>query len=74
MASQYHDEVARSSFLVTMRQVVGEIEVDPYGDGPPPHVAAFQMIALHDTPGSYEFPMADGRVCSVEVAYVEAGQ
>lgn len=63
-----HDGV--TTFCVVMRQTVGEVTVDPYGEGPPPHVAAFGLIAMHDTPGEYEFPMADGRTCHVSVAYV----
>lgn len=61
------------TFPVTVRSVIGEVEVDPYGDGPTPHQAAFYLIASHDTPGTYEFPMRDGRMCCVEVSYVEPG-
>ena len=38
-------------------------------DGLQPHVAAFQLIAEHDAPGSYSFPMADGRSCIVNVEH-----
>ena len=64
-----YERDGQTTFLVTMRAVVGEITIDPYGDGPPPHVAAFEMIARNDTPGCYEFPMADGRTCRVDVDY-----
>jgi hypothetical protein len=56
-------------FPVIMRAVIGEVTVDHRHDGPPAHVVAFEMIARNDTPGSYEFPMADGRTCHVDVAY-----
>jgi hypothetical protein len=42
--------------------------------GMPPHVAAFQLIAEHDAPGVYSFPMPDGRTCSVDVAFEDPEQ
>lgn len=58
------------SFDVTVRAVIGTVETNVFGQRPP-HVVAFELIAMHDTPGTYEFPMPDGRTCCVEVAYVE---
>lgn len=62
------------TFPVTVRAVIGEVTVSHDGRGVPPHVAAMTLIAQHDTEGCYEFPMADGRTCVVEVGFVEAGR
>lgn len=60
------------SFAVTLRATIGFVEVsnDPADLDMPPHVAAFGLIARHDTPGTYEFPMANGDTCIVEVQHV----
>lgn len=34
-----------------------------------PHVAAFKLIAMHDTPGTYRFPMGNGGTVVVDVEY-----
>jgi hypothetical protein len=49
--------------------VIGHVDIDPYGEGEPAHVVAFKLIAEHDSPGVYKFPMADGRTCVVGVDY-----
>lgn len=57
------------SFPVTVRAVIGRISV---GEGEhAPHEAAFLLIARHDEPGVYEFPMANGGVCTVEVTHTD---
>lgn len=48
--------------------VIGHVSLDPAG-ATPAHVAAFSLIAEHDAPGSYRFPMADGRTCLVDVSW-----
>lgn len=62
----YADEPQFDSFDVTC--VVGTVMLDGSGEDPP-HVAAFKLIALHDTPGEYVFPLAPGGKCRVTVAY-----
>lgn len=55
------------SFEVTC--VLGR--VDLVGDGERgAHEAAFALVAQHDTPGDYTFPLGDGRTCRLSVAYV----
>jgi len=61
------------TFPVTVRAVIGNVEVGEPGEGVPPHVAAMQLVAEHDTEGEYEFPMRDGRMCRVTVEWVEPG-
>jgi len=34
-------------------------------------VVAFKLIAMHGEPGTYRFPMEDGRMCVVTVDHVE---
>jgi hypothetical protein len=48
--------------------VLGSVHVQP-GEGPSPHVAAFSMIAEHDVPGTYSFPMSNGQTCVVSYSY-----
>jgi hypothetical protein len=59
------DEAPRS-FPVT--QVIGEVTIDRDSDLTA-HEAAFLLIARHDTPGDFHFPLSDGRTCEVTVAY-----
>lgn len=47
--------------------VIGRIT---FGDGDMnPHEAAFRLIAQHDAPGTYSFPLATGGTCNVTVEY-----
>jgi len=49
---------------------IGEVTVSD--DGPmTTHQAAYALIANHDTPGTYEFPMSSGAICEVTVVYRE---
>lgn len=70
-ADEVYPEHGPMGFDVVVQAVIGHVDVQPFGEGESPHVAAFRLIAGHDTPGSYSFPMADGRVCRVEVEYAE---
>lgn len=45
---------------------IGHVSLHPDGELPP-HVAAFKLIAEHDARGVFQFPMADGRTCTVSV-------
>jgi hypothetical protein len=49
------------TFQVVVESVVGEVTVDPYGDGPSPREAAFILIARHGDEGRYSFPLEDGK-------------
>jgi len=53
--------------------VIGRVVIA--GGGPhPPHVAAFMLIAEHDAPGTYTFPMANGNECRVTVVHDDHAQ
>jgi len=58
------------SFDVTVSTRIGTVKVDPLGDEHA-HVVAFKLIAMHGEPGTYRFPMEDGRMCVVDVEHVE---
>lgn len=47
---------------------IGRVELGPDGEDSP-HVAAFKLIAQHDAPGTFSFPMRDGGECAVTVEY-----
>lgn len=65
------DEITdQPTFDVVVQAVIGKVVIDPQGSMSA-HVAAFSIIAEHDTPGLYSFPLPDGRTCQVEVAYVQ---
>lgn len=49
---------------------IGRVELGEDGEDSP-HVAAFKLIAQHDTPGTFTFPMSDGGECAVTVEYSE---
>lgn len=55
-------------FTFDVTCVIGSVEVG-VGDVPP-HVAAFQLIAEHDAPGTYTFPHAVGGQTRVTVEHV----
>lgn len=57
------------SFDVTC--VIGTVELDGGVGGLSPHEAAFLLIAQHDAPGTYQFPMPDGRTMAVTVDHEE---
>lgn len=61
------DRLPMAGFDVTC--VIGHVDIDPYGEGMSPHEAAFLLIARHDTRGTFQFPMEDGRTMSVTVEY-----
>lgn len=62
MDSGFDDE---QTFDVTC--VIGSVKI---GAGTmSPHVAAFALIAEHDAPGRYSFPMAHGGMCHVTVEH-----
>lgn len=56
------------SFDVTC--VIGSVVLDPDHEGEGPHVVAMKLIAEHDAPGTYSFPMIDGRTQRVTVEFV----
>lgn len=58
--------VTPDGFDVT--QVIGRVVFDEAGDRSP-HEAAFCVIARHDTPGDYTFPLPNGDTCHVSVHY-----
>lgn len=47
--------------------VIGRVDYD--GGNMSPVVAAFHLIAEHEAPGLYTFPLRDGGTMSVEVKY-----
>jgi len=55
------------SFDITC--VIGTVEYERNGDGRPAHVAAFEMVAMHDTPGRFSWPMPHGGTCHVTVEH-----
>jgi hypothetical protein len=63
---RHTDLVTPDHFDVT--SVIGRVVFDGTGDDTP-HEAAFRIIARHDTPGEYTFPLPDGGTCRVAVTY-----
>lgn len=64
------DDVA--GFPVTVRSTIGWVEL---GDGPDnPYAAAFRLIAQHGERGTFEFPLRDGQMCTVEVSWPDEVQ
>jgi hypothetical protein len=49
--------------------VIGRVSFDGEPGSPNPHVVAFQLIAEHDSPGTYRFPAPDGSTTVVTVSY-----
>jgi len=64
------DDEGMLSFDVTVSKSIGKVVVDPLGDEHA-HVVAFQLIAYHGEPGTFRFPMEDGKTCVVTVDHVE---
>lgn len=58
------------TFDVVVERVIGTVTVDPFGEGPPPSVVAMTMIAEEDQPGTYSYPMPDGRTAKVTVEWI----
>lgn len=48
--------------------VVGRVEFDQDA-GESPYEAAMRLIARHDAPGSFRFPMVHGGTCLVDVSW-----
>jgi hypothetical protein len=75
MSTRRTESNGLSSFDVIMRAVIGTIEVSPYGEGEPPHIAAFKLIADQDTPGVYEFPVLGTEIVKrITVEHIDEGE
>lgn len=63
-----YDEFTKEPIGFDVTCVIGRVQLDAHGEKPA-HVAAFELIALHDAEGEFSFPMTDGRVCHVDVNF-----